>query len=107
MTFERQKAEIGEYLKERHFGENRIITNNGLCELFNISGTYLRKVINQLRIDGVPICSNNEGYWYAGSPQEIAMTIVQLNSRITGIKNAVKGLYSSMGCEPYCEEEVL
>ena len=45
-------------------------------------GSELRREINALRGDGIPICSFEGGYYYAATAEELERTIRQLRSRI-------------------------
>lgn len=45
-------------------------------------------MVNDLRCKGVPICSCNEGYYYADSDQDICFTIAHLNGRIKKMQAA-------------------
>ena len=37
-------------------------------KVFRISGTELRKLVHNLRVDGAPICSDRTGYFYPATP---------------------------------------
>jgi hypothetical protein len=63
---------------------------------FGISGPALRQIVNRLRGQGVPICSDEKGYYYAASETELRATIRQLSGRIAGIENARNGLLHAL-----------
>jgi len=63
---------------------------------FNISGRALREIINELRCRGHPICSDENGYYYASNEAELSATIRQLNNRISNIAKARNGLLRAM-----------
>ncbi|MBQ0165359.1 MAG: HTH domain-containing protein [Bacteroidales bacterium] len=57
-----------------------------------VSGAYIRRAVNSLRSNGVPVCSDSNGYWISVDPVEIRATITQLNSRAASILAATSGL---------------
>ena len=87
-----KKSAICMYLKENHKGKANAIHSQELQRLFSIDGRNLRRKISRLRQEGVPICSDEEGYYYAGSQQEINQTVCRLNGMVTGVSNARTGL---------------
>ena len=58
---------IAAYLKTYHKGAERVVSSRELEAAFQIRGPDLRRLINSLRGDGVPICSSASGYYYAGT----------------------------------------
>ena len=80
-------------LKRRHCGKRKAVKSSVLEARFNVSGKELRDAVNALRRAQHPICSDEDGYYYAQSSQEIAATIQQLHNRIAGIAAAHDGLY--------------
>ncbi len=64
---------------ERHVGRNEAIRRKSLLRLlanasYQVTDRVMRAQINQLRKDGVLICSaggENGGYWLAESPEEL------------------------------------
>ena len=75
-------------------GKGRI--SRELEAAFQIRGPDLRRLINSLRGDGVPICSSASGYYYAGTEEELRRTIRQLRSRIKKIAHAERGLTKAL-----------
>ena len=59
------------------------------------NGKVLRDYVNTLRCMSVPICANSRGYWYAENLGQVKAEIISLEGRISGIKNAIKGLENS------------
>lgn len=53
---------IAAYLKTYHKGAERVVSSRELEAAFQIRGPDLRRLINSLRGDGVPICSSASGY---------------------------------------------
>ena len=64
--------------------------------LFHSKGVDMRDVINRLRRGGVPIASNQNGYFYAATQQEILDTIALLTRQISGITATITGLRYSL-----------
>jgi len=80
------------YLKTYHLGAERAIKSKILESLFDMKGKELRNLVNVLRRDGIPICSDGNGYFYAKDEQEIRTTIKHMKNRIAGINAAINGL---------------
>lgn len=57
-----------------------------------MKGTEIRRLVNILRSESKPICSNAMGYFYAVNEQELQETIGQLFSRVLMITKARDGL---------------
>ena len=53
----------------------------------------IRAVVNALRREGYPICSNQDGYWLSNNPVEVLETIHSLEHRMVGIAEATEGMY--------------
>ena len=87
---------VAEHLQRYHLGEALSVSSKELERTFQIRGPELRRIINQLRGSGVPICSYDYGYYYAETEQELLRTIRQLRSRIKKIAHAERGLTSAL-----------
>jgi biotin operon repressor len=94
------EKQILEHLKRYHTGRVRAVSSPFLEARFHIRGATLRGYINALRSDGNPICSDETGYYYASSGQELSATIRQLSSRIGKIAGAKNGLVRAMSLFP-------
>ena len=55
-------------------------------------GPVVRALVNALRLDGVPVCSNSRGYYMARSLAELDQTIKHLRQRAASIQQAAAGL---------------
>ena len=84
-----------EHLKKYHQGQESAASSRELEAAFHLKGTELRRVINRLRCNSSPICSDATGYFYAKRPSEIKATVAQLTGRISKISAAAKGLLKS------------
>ena len=88
---------ICEYLKNNHTGKENAVHSKELQRVFSVQGSALRYNISLLRRLGYPICSDQNGYYYAKTQKEINSTILRLNSLVTGISNTRTGmLYASV-----------
>ena len=86
------KSELAGYMEIFHCGEQYAAVSRELEKAFNIKGAELRALVNTLRREGVPICSNANGYFYAETDAELLQTISHMSSRIAGISGAIRGL---------------
>ena len=57
---------------------------------------HLRKLVNRLRRQGVPIASDRQGYFYAATAGEVYTTIRQLQQMVNGLQKAIAGLEGSL-----------
>ena len=96
MKEDEMQAAIREHLAKYHVGEANAIHCRELQNMFCLDGRTVRRKINQLRQEGVPICSSQHGYYYADTQAEIHETIHRLNAMVMKISDARSGLlYSS------------
>lgn len=94
------EEKILRHLKTHHSGRSRAAPSRALEVRFHLSGRKLRQAVNDLRCAGHPICSDENGYFYAETPQELEATIRQLLSRIGKIAEAKNGLVRAMALFP-------
>lgn len=87
--------QIADYLRDYCRGESRAVTSRELGTVFGLRSRELRKIANRLHCAGVPICSSEYGYFFAGNEQEPSRTIRQLISRIKKIAAARCSLISA------------
>ena len=74
------------HLKRNHTGAGRAVQSKGLELRFQMSGRKIRDIVNALRCEGHPICSDDGGYYYGANKHEVLGSIRQLNSRIEKIE---------------------
>ena len=91
------------YLKGRCLGRKEAVKSPELEQAMNVSGNELRRQVNRLRRQKVPICSGPEGYFYARNAGEIYATIHSLKVMIVGLEQAVDGLEAAL--ENFGEEQ--
>lgn len=73
-------------------GEDNRITSTEIKKLIGLNGATIRKCINQMRANFIPIASDSRGYFFAENQQELDHTIAQINSRIHNMIKAREGL---------------
>lgn len=86
------RTAICKYLQQHHTGEEKAVCSQDLQRLFSLGGRTLRRQINRLRQEGIPICSGPAGYYYAANQREINRTVCRLNRLVTSVSNARTGL---------------
>ena len=100
MKEDAKQTAIREHLAQFHVGEANAIHCRELQNIFCLDGRTVRRKINRLRQEGIPICSNQHGYYYADTQAEISETVDRLNAIVMKITNARTGLLYS--CEAPC-----
>ncbi|NCD08516.1 MAG: hypothetical protein EOL98_03655 [Negativicutes bacterium] len=89
------KQEFLEYLSKGHCGQENAVTSKELERLFHIKGSTVRQLVNLLRCESNPICSDATGYYYAETELELKHSIGHLHSRAMNIIKARNGLIQS------------
>jgi biotin operon repressor len=83
------------YLRERHTGAEKAVISGDIELNFGIGGAAVRQIVNKLRCNGQPVCSDASGYFYAKNSDEINATITQLLGRTKKVTEAAQGLVLS------------
>lgn len=83
---------FAEYLKNYHSGRLNAVTARNMRQFG--SAVEIRSIVHSLRVEGVPICSCADGYYFATTSHEVYQTMKQLKSRIDNIENAYVGIKS-------------
>ena len=84
------------YLKGACAGRAYRVSGRELGMALNLSGTDLRRLVNRLRQRGVPIASDQSGYFYAQTAGEVYTTIRQLRDMSNGLEAAIRGLEQAL-----------
>ena len=87
----KEKA-IYDYLFKNHKGKDNAVHSKSLERRFNICPRTVRNYINSLRKSGLPICSDDSGYWIAANPGEVNKTVKRLGNFAGEVNNARTGL---------------
>lgn len=90
------KEKVYGYLSAYCIGRKHVTSSQTLEKMLNLSGNELRKQVNALRREGIPIASNSEGYFYAENAAEIYATIRSLHKMRRGLDSAIEGLEKAM-----------
>ena len=80
------------YLENGFKGRRNVISSRELERALGISGNELRRKINQLRQEAVPIAADRRGYYYAETAAEVYATIRSLEKMRSGLDAAISGL---------------
>ena len=83
---------ITDYLSKYHTDETSALKNRDLRTLFNLTERQVRRVVNELRRDGVPICSSSEGYWYSSDRADIVKTLNRMEAQKNNMELSIAGL---------------
>lgn len=85
------KALLG-LLKSCALGEHKAIKAKVITALTGINAREIRLLVHEMRINGYPVCSGNDGYFYASTSDELEKTIRRMRRQIIGTKMALSGL---------------
>lgn len=72
------------------------VTNHEIAAHLRKREVDIRKLINQARCEGYPICSCTKGYFYSTNKADIVETIHSLNSRTIAVGKAISGLLTNL-----------
>lgn len=72
--------------------EDGVITARVISKVMGCAESYVRKLINQARSNGVPICSTTAGYYFSDDYADITSTIKFLTHRVNTQMQAINGL---------------
>ena len=62
------------FLKKHHTGFEKAIKTDELSDIYKLEPKTVQSMIHRLRLDGHPICGDQNGYFYAGGPDDIRHT---------------------------------
>jgi hypothetical protein len=79
-----------------HTGRKFAVTSRKLKQRGYGGGAAVRAMVHNLRVAGYPICSCNEGYYYAETEEELRGSMVFLDSYIKHITEARNGLSKAL-----------
>lgn len=85
------KETVALYLENGFKGRRNVISSRELERVLGISGNELRRRINLLRRDTVPIAADQRGYYFAETA-EVYDTIRGLQKMRSGLDAAISGL---------------
>ena len=83
------KETVALYLENGFKGRRNVISSRELERVLGISGNELRRRINLLRQDTVPIAADQRGYYFAETAAEVYDTIRGLQKMRSGLDAAI------------------
>ena len=81
-----------DYLMSNHTGRDNAIHSKALEKRFKICPRTVRRYINNMRKTGIPVCSDETGYWIAANSREANRTIKRLDTFAGDVNSARTGL---------------
>ena len=81
-----------DYLMSNHTGRDNAIHSKALEKRFKICPRTVRRYIGLLRKSGVPVCSDDSGYWIGADSKEVNKTIKRLGDFVGEVNSARTGL---------------
>ena len=87
-----KEIEILAFLNAKHVGKDKAIHSKKLEKKFDICPRTVRTYISNLRKSGVPICSDETGYWIVKDPKEATKTVKRLDNFVGEVNSARTGL---------------
>ena len=91
-----KKEQICSFIYYNCKGKSKALGSSKIEQMLRLSSNELRKQINRLRRDGIPIASDSDGYYFAANAAEVYSTIRSLSKMRDGIDSAIKGLERAM-----------
>ena len=77
-------------------GDGRAVSAATLRQSLHVSENELRKQVNRLRREAVPIANSAAGYFYAETAGEVYATIRHLRKMREGLDGAIAGLEQAL-----------
>ena len=62
------------FMKKHHTGSDKAIKTDELADIYKLEPRTLQSMIHRLRLDGYPICGDQNGYFFASGPDDIKHT---------------------------------
>ena len=87
-----KEQELFEYLMDKHIGQDKAVHSKKLEKRFNICPRTVRTYVNKMRKSGIPVCSDETGYWIAKTPKEANKTVKRLDNFVGEVNSARTGL---------------
>ena len=88
--------QLKEYLKGNCLGRGQAMKAAELEQALQIGENELRRQVNRLRRNNIPICSGSEGYFYAAHAGKVVDTILNLEDMLKGLQDSMSGLRGSL-----------
>ena len=62
------------FMNKHHTGSEKAIKTDELADIYKLEPRTLQSMIHRLRLDGHPICGDQNGYFYASGSDDIKYT---------------------------------
>ena len=92
-----KEKELLEYLQRYCPGRENAISGKRLKKMFHVREAELRKMVHNLRVEGIPVCSDRTGYFYPANAWEVIATIGHLRRMRDGVEKAIRSLERATG----------
>ena len=66
-----KEKELLHYLKKHCPGRENAISGKQLKKMFRVREAELRKMVHNLRVEGIPVCSDRTGYFFPANAWEV------------------------------------
>lgn len=86
------EEKILDFLTKNHMGKANAVHSKVLEKRFGLCSRTIRRYINNMRKTGVPVCSDDTGYWIGANTKEVTKTIKRLGDFAGEVNNARTGL---------------
>ena len=87
-----KEQKLYDYLEKHHIGRDKAVHSKKLEKKFDICPRTVRAYINNLRKSGLPVCSDDKGYWVAKDPKEAIKSAKRWGDFANEVNNARTGL---------------
>ena len=88
-----KENQLLKYLQRHCLGQENAVSGKRL----RVREARLRKMVHNLRVEGIPICSDRTGYFYPANAWDVITTIGHLRRMRDGVDASIHGLEGSMG----------
>lgn len=92
-----KENQLLEYLQRHCLGQENAVSGKRLKKMLRVREARLRKMVHNLRVEGIPICSDRTGYFFPANAWEVIATIGHLRRMRDGVDASIHGLEGSMG----------
>lgn len=72
------------------------LTARQIWNMLGVAPANVRHIVNELRSEGIPVCSDKKGYFISDTPKCIRATVNHLKHRVKKIQAALDGLERMM-----------
>ena len=91
------EKELLHYLKQHCPAREKAISGKQLKKMFRVREAELRKMVHNLRVEGIPVCSDRTGYFFPANAWEVIATIGHLRRMSDGMEQSIRGLERATG----------